>query len=226
MAGTAHRWYQERARLRTDDLRETALELLLMMLTRHRTAFDRVLHVDGLEYLPAPGSGATLIVGPHTMLSTLFIRYLDDAGHDPIVIPADPDQGVPGRRARAHVLSPSPALLLKARRSLEEGRTLAVMIDRGEPERRSSTVQTSAGPVFVSEALLQLAIRHRARIVFIATRLDQASRIVTRLSAPPRGASSVPDIVAAFADFVEDTQHQGGGRTSGAARAARLAGRA
>jgi hypothetical protein len=164
-------------------------------------------------------------VGPHTMLSTLFIRYLDDAGHDPIVITADPDQGVPGRRARAHVLSPSPALLLKVRRSLEEGRTLAGMIDRGEPERRGSTVQTSAGPVFVSEALLQLAIRHRARIVFIATRLDQASRIVTRLSAPPRGASSVPEIVAAFADFVEDTQHHGGGRTSGAAREARLAGR-
>lgn len=198
--------YQQRALLRTDDLRETALELLLMMLTRHRTTFDPVLHVEGIEHLPVPGSGATLIVGPHTMLSTLFIRYLDDAGHDPVVITADPDQGVPGRRARACVLSPSPALLFKVRRYLGEGRTLAGMIDRAEPERRSSTLQTSAGPVFVSDALLQLAVRYHTRIVFIATKMDATSRIVTRLSAPPPGSSSVAQLVSAFADFVEEAE--------------------
>jgi lauroyl/myristoyl acyltransferase len=196
------RGYQERTRLRTDDLRETSLELLLMMLTRHRTTFDPVLHVDGIEHLPAAGSGPNLIVGPHTMLSTLFIRHLDDAGHDPVVITADPDQGVPGRRTRARVVCPSPVLLFRVRRYLEEGNTVAGMIDRRETERHSATVKTSGGPVFVSDALLQLAVRHGARIVFIATNLDDASRIVIRLASPSHGSHDVHDIVTDFADFV------------------------
>jgi hypothetical protein len=144
---------------------------------------------------------------------TLFIRYLDDAGHDPVVITADPDQGVPGRRARACVLSPSPALLFKVRRYLGDRRTLMGMIDRGMPERGGSTVQTSAGPLFVSDALLQLAVRHHTRIVFIATTMDEASRIVTRLSAPPTGSLSVAEIVSAFAHFVGEAD---GGRLDAA----------
>jgi lauroyl/myristoyl acyltransferase len=207
------RGYEERSRLRTDDLRETSLELLLMTLTRHQTTFDPILRIDGAEHLPAAKSGATLIVSRHTMLSTLFLRHLEDAGHEPLVISADQDMRVPGRRMPARVLRPSPDLLLKVRRHLEDGRTIAAMIDRGRLERRSSIVQTAGGPVFVSEALLRLGLRYRARVVFLATTMDEMSRVVSRLSAPSSRSNSVREIVADFADFVDETQQIGRPRT-------------
>jgi hypothetical protein len=195
------RGYAERAKLRTDSLRETSLELLLMMLTRHGTTFTPRLRVDGASHLPAPGTGPILVVSPHTMLSMVFLRHLEDEGLEPYVVAAYPHLRTPGTRSPARVLLPSPSLLFKVRRLFEEGRTVAAMIDRDRPERRSETMETSLGPLFVSAALLQLALRCRARIVFLATGCDGQSGIVSRLSSP-RDRATLADVLADFRAFV------------------------
>ena len=73
--------YQTRRVHGSDTLREISLELILMVLTRYGTSFDPVLAVMGEDHLPGPQRGPTLIIGPHTMLSTLFVRYLEDRGY-------------------------------------------------------------------------------------------------------------------------------------------------
>jgi len=203
--------YAERTKLRTDDLREISLDLLLLMLTRHGTTYTPRLSVQGIEHLPQPGNGSILVVSPHTMLSMLFLRYLEDRGYDPYVIAAYPGLRTPGSRRPARVLDPSSALLLKVRRLLRDGATVTAMIDRDRPERRNAEYQVSAGRMFVSDALLQLALQHDAQVVFLATRLDARACIVFNLGAPPRGAVDVGGLAAAFADFVDRTltEHPG-----------------
>jgi len=197
--------YVERLKLRTDNLREISLDLLLLMLTRHGTTFTPRLEVQPAAHLPKPGTGPILVVSPHTMLSMLFLRYLEDRGYDPFVIAAYPGLRTPGTHRPARVLDPSSGLLLRVRRLLREGATVTAMIDRDRPERRNAEYHVSAGRMFVSDALLQLALQHDAQVVFLATRLDARACIVFNLGAPPRGASDVGGLAAAFADFVDRT---------------------
>lgn len=209
------RAYAERAKLRTDDLRETSLDLLLMMLTRYGATFQPSLRVEGFEQLPQPGQGPLLIVSPHTMLSMLFLRYLEDRGYSPFVIAEYPRLRIPGTRASARVLSQSPALLFRVRGLLARGRTIATMIDRDRPERRHLSVTTGAGDLFVSETCLQIALRQQAPIVFLAARMDDASNVVCRLGSPSGMARNVARIVDEFAEFVHASREIGGARRSG-----------
>ena len=198
------RAYADRAQFRTDGLRETSLELLLMMLSRHGTIFHPDLQIDGLHHLPSGRNGGTLLVGPHTMLSRLFVRYLEDAGIETWVIDsANPDQRIPGTRAAAHVLLPSATFFFKVRRLLADGKTVIAMIDRGEAENRASSVETGAGRVFVSYPLLQLAMRQRAKVVFMAARVDESSRVVIRLSVPAADSIALSETLSDFVTFME-----------------------
>jgi len=201
------RAYADRAQFRTDGLRETSLELLLMMLSRHGTVFHPTLHIDGLDHVPSASHGGTLIVGPHTMLTRLFVRYLEDAGIETWVIDsANPDQRIPGTRAAAHVLLPSAMFFFKVRRLLADGKTVISMIDRGEPESRASSVETGAGRVFVSYPLLQLALRQRATVVFVAASIDEWSRVVIRLSVPASESGALPDTLGDFVMFMNEAK--------------------
>lgn len=195
--------YTERRRLRTDDLLETSLELLLMMLTRHGTTFDLTMRVDGVEHLPEPRTGGTLVIAQHTMLSVLFLRYLEDSGHTPFVITVDRSLRVPGTRMPARVLWPSPDLLLKVRRVLNEGGTVAAMIDRDAPERRGSRFETARGPVFLSDALLKVGLRTGARIVFLKTTVDDTHRVVSRLARPSMASEGAEDVLVEFVRFAD-----------------------
>jgi hypothetical protein len=203
------RAYGDRAQFRTDGLRETSLELLLMMLSRHGTVFQPALHVDGLDHVPSGRNGGTLLVGPHTMLSRLFVRYLEDAGIETWVIDsANPNQRIPGTRAAARVLLPSATFFFKVRRLLADGKTVIAMIDRGAAEPRASSFETVAGRVFVSYPLLQIALRQRANVVFIAARVDEWSRVVIRLSVPAPDSRAVSDTLGDFVTFMDEA-HRG-----------------
>jgi hypothetical protein len=67
-------------------------------------------------------------------------------------------------------------------------------------------VETIAGPVFVSYTLLQLALRQRAKVVFIATRMDEWSRVVIRLSVPGPESTAVSPTLGDFAIFMSEAQ--------------------
>lgn len=191
--------------LRTDSLRETSLDLVLLMLDRHRVRYDPRVEVIGGEHLEGDAPNGTLVVSPHAMLAAHLTRVLHDRGIPLQVVSPEITQPITGIGRAVRVLMPSPWLLVRARRALRSGEVIAAMIDRGEPERRSVTMQTSSGPLLVSMALLQVAVRQRARIVFLHGRLEER-RIVLTLERPSDEAS-VEAILADFSDFVDRAVH-------------------
>jgi hypothetical protein len=194
--------YEERRKLKVESAREISLDLLLLMLTRHGTAFDPVLRIEGLDHLPAPGRPA-LVLGAHTMLSTLLMRSLYDIGYDPLVISAEHAFPIAGTRRFTRTLSPSPTMLLTVARALKGGQFVVAAIDRGEPERRNAPFPTAGGTLLVSDALIRLAMRSGVPMVFLASRLDESSRVVCHLGAPSPSSAVANDIAADFARFVD-----------------------
>ena len=146
-----------------------------------------------------------MILSTHTMLSILIIRHFADLGRTLFAIVADP-VNVPGTRASATVILPSPSLLLRVRRLFRNGETVAAMIDRGDPEPRNAIYPTAAGPMRISDALVRLALRENARVLFLATRMNPASEVVMRLAAPSPGSASVPEILADFVRFIDEAR--------------------
>ena len=199
------RVYETRKILLHDNLRETAVDLVLDHLTRHGTEFDPILEVHGAESLSSMGHGPALVIGVHTMLSMLFVRYVYDKGLDLRIITAVPLYRVPGTRKPARVLIPSPALLFDVRRGFKNGETLGAMIDRLNPDRRSSQFQSAAGSLTLSNTLIRLAVRHHAHIIFIATKLDERSHVVMRLGRPRSSSVAADDVISDFAQFVDET---------------------
>lgn len=198
------RGWQRRAALRTDTLRETTLEIVLLMFSRYGTTYDPILHIEGLEHLEATRGCPTLLVGPHTMLSYLFVRHLHDHGFEISVIAADPFI-ISGTRVQAHVLLPSPKILLQARSVFERRKMVGTMIDRADPERRNEVIDTAAGPMRISHALVRVALRSGAKMLFISTRLDEQSRIRMTLAVPRPHSTTAADVVEDFAAFAAAT---------------------
>jgi hypothetical protein len=196
------RAYQTRAAMRVDGLRETSLQLVLMLLTRYGTTFDPLVQVAGAEHLPPAGAVPLLLISPHTMLSLLFPRVLHDRCYDPLLISADPIRFY-GTTTDGRTLLPSPAMFFEVRRAFRSGGTVMSMIDRGDPERRNELFQTAKGPFRVSSALIRLALRSGARIVFFAAKIDPASRVVIHLGAPSH--EGVAGVVNDFVQFVDET---------------------
>ena len=76
------------------------------------------------------------------------------------------------------------------------------MIDRDGPELRSRAVRYGGTQAFVSEALLQVALRAGARIVFIATTLTDRREVLVRLEGVPARVDRVSEVVDRFVSFV------------------------
>jgi hypothetical protein len=144
------------------------------------------------------------------MLSTIVLRYLDDVGHDPLIIAADPAMRISGTTKRVRVLLPSPRLLLEVRKHLREGQLVGAMIDRAESERRNQVFNTGKRELRISSALVQLAIRCQARIIFMAARLGSQSEIVISFAAPTPSMHA-DDVLVSFANFLQHTTSDTGG---------------
>lgn len=196
------RVHQERAALRIDGLRETSLQLVLMLLTRYGTTFDPLVEIAGAEHLPTAGAGPLLFISPHTMLSLLVPRVLRDRGYEPLVLISTFPIRFYGTADDGNTLVPSPEMFFEVRRAFRNGETVMSMIDRGDPERRNALFRTVKGPFRVSDALIRLALRSGARIVFFAVKIDAASRVVLHLGSP--SSEGVSGVVADFVQFVDD----------------------
>jgi lauroyl/myristoyl acyltransferase len=190
-----------------DSLRETSLQLVLMLLTRHRTTFDPLVHIAGAEHLPPAGAGPLLFISPHTMLSLLVPRVLRDRGYEPLVLISAFPIRFYGTTTDGNTLVPSPEMFFEVRRAFRNGETVMSMVDRGDPERRNALFRTVKGPFRVSDALIRLALRSGARIVFFAVKTDAASRVVLHLGAPSN--EGVSGVVSDFVKFVDDTLRGG-----------------
>jgi len=210
-----------RRELRTDNLGETSLELILTELTRRGVEYDPVIEFDGEEHLPRPGDERPcLLACAHMMLNSLIARHLYDT-HVPFAgMTAEKGMRYPGTRVRVDAITPTESPLIKARQRLSRGGHVSSMIDRDVAERRTLGFETVNGPLFVSTALLQIAVRMDARVIFFGTRL-RGDRVVMTLREAEE--TSVEGQAAEFARFVDQllrgvTPRSWGGGGSGRGR--------
>jgi len=194
------RFWRDRRQLGTDGVAETSLDLLLTALTRCGVTFQPRIDVrqpGGTDW--RDNGRPTLIIGPHRMLLRLVLCHLTENGHvPPVGVSVEPIEIIPGTRRSIETLTPGPDLFFRIRRYLLEGRTVCAMIDRADEERRTIRAGT-ARTMLISDAVVRLALRCDAQIVFMSAHIDGDSVALT-LDALPE-ANDVESVIASFAEF-------------------------
>jgi lauroyl/myristoyl acyltransferase len=197
--------YREQRQLRMDGILEIALQRALDSMTRHGTPFDPIHPYIGTEKLQAAmrsGQGI-LLAAPHAMLSYLVLRHIHDLGGAATSIAGDPRFRVLGTNIPATAIRPSPTYLLDVRNRLRRGEIVGAMLDRdaGTP-RHTVEFETAAGPVIISDALIRLAVRCNAQVVFTTARFERG-RVIGYLDVPEPTSASAEEITQDFIRFVQ-----------------------
>ncbi|MBD0372237.1 MAG: hypothetical protein ICV60_15450 [Pyrinomonadaceae bacterium] len=201
-------WYRHQRQLRMDGVSEIALHYALTIMSHSGALFDLNLKVEGAEKLDAAlkkGQGV-LVVGSHALLSLSLFRYLYDIGCVPAIISTAPFIHIYGKRMVACAIQPSPAFMIGLRSILRGGGVVCAMIDQHRPiGQRTIEFSTPEGPVYISDALIRLARRCSASIIFTAVRVDSRRGVILSFGAPePASARSVEAIAEDFAAFLRE----------------------
>jgi hypothetical protein len=207
-------WYRGHELLGIDGVEEIALHYALNIMTRSGLLFDLKMKVEGAEVLRTAlqQSGGTIIVAPHALLSLSLFRYLHDLNCRSTIVSAAPLVHIYGTRFVTRAMQPSSSLFIRLRTVLRRGELVCAMIDAA-PRSSARTIQfaTSSRPVFISDALIKLAKRCHAGVIFTAARLDHQRQLVLTFAAPPAGSeASDLSITKGFVTFLEDTKRRGG----------------
>jgi len=188
-----------------DSPHEIALHFILNALTRNGARFNPVVNVKGFEEFERAyrvGKGV-LVIGPHAALTLLMIRFFYDRGLDPVVISPDPRMRVGGTNVTVRTVQPSPMFLVKTRSRLRRGELVCAMPDRAEHHgTRTVEFATDKGRVIVAPALMQVAARCGAEVVFTEVHAE-GHALVGRLIVPSAGAGE--DITKEFMEFVRSS---------------------
>jgi plastocyanin len=196
--------YREQEVKGFDGPREIALYFMLNALTRNSTRFDPVIDVRGFEAFErayAAGKGV-LVIGPHAALTLLMVRLFYDRGLDPVVVSPDPQMRVGGTTVTVRTVQPSPTFLVKTRSLLRRGEIVCAMPDRAEHHgARTVEFATASGRVIIAPALMRVAARCGARVVFTEVHVEGHSVVAGTISAPD-DTSSGDAIAEEFMDFV------------------------
>jgi hypothetical protein len=186
---------------RIDSAEDLAVHLVWHVLTKYGVPFDPVVDWTGYDDVVsayAEGRGV-LLASPHAALGLLSIRHNYDSGLRPITITSHPTR-IPGMRIVHETIQPSATFFVTAKQRLKEGRLVGAMIDRAEhTAERTIEVETSAGPLIVSPALLELAARCGARVAFVAARVDRW-RVVGRFAVA--SGETPEELMREYVDFV------------------------
>lgn len=198
--------FREQRRGNVDGACEIALYFVLNTLTKNGTEFDPVIGVTGDDELKralAAGKGV-LVVSPHMVLSLLMVRFFHDSGYDPVVIAADPQMRVGGTTLTAQTIQPSPTFLVATRTKLRAGRLVCGMPDRAEhSEGRTIEFATANGPIILAPALMQVAARCGAQVIFLKVHVEESGLVAHMIPAPESSADSADAITADFIKFVQ-----------------------
>jgi hypothetical protein len=185
---------------------ETALYRVLDRATRYQVEFDPLVEWQNTDELLGAYSEhqGVLLVGVHTLLNKLALRWLHDMDIPFAAYSVAPFR-IPGTRIDADTLDPSPASMFKARTLLKSGGVIAAMIDRRENDnRRVIEIRAGNATLRISDSLLQLALKCGSRIVFFASRLDESGRPIVRFGRPSLASSSAAEFAKDLAVFVSD----------------------
>ncbi|HZG51726.1 MAG TPA: hypothetical protein VEZ40_06290 [Pyrinomonadaceae bacterium] len=198
--------FQEQRKGNVDGVREIALHLVLNTLTKNGTCFDPLITVNGNEELEsalAAGRGV-LLLSPHMTLSLLMVRLFHDAGHNPVVIAADPQMRVSGTTLAADTMQPSPMFLVALRTRLRKGQFVLGMPDRGEhSEGRTIEFDTANGRIILAPALMQVAARCAAHVIFLKVYIEGCEVVATMVRPSPASLGSRDAITEDFIEFVQ-----------------------
>jgi lauroyl/myristoyl acyltransferase len=194
--------YRRQRQTNIDGIAEIALHLVTNALTVNGTEFVPSVAMEGYDdfvRLCREGRGV-LLVQPHAVLTDLPFRKFYDERLDPIGINTDATMRFAGTRTAANPLVPSPTFLVTVRNRLREGRLVCAMIDRAEHAGdRTVEFDTVNGPVIVSRALLQVALRCGARVAFTEVHIE-GWRVAGRIVVPR--SDTAEGLTREFAEFV------------------------
>jgi hypothetical protein len=184
-----------------DGTAEILLFLVLRRLTRHGTGFDPDVHVDDYAAVReafTAGKGV-LVLAPHTMLLHLLFRRFYDDGFAPVGLSRNANDGLFGTTERAAMLAPSPQFLVRVRTHLRRGRLVCAMPDRQlfRPGRMLE-FDTATGSIFVAPALMQLAVRVGARVLFTEVHVAEGRVCASIASPSSRTAEGLLDEFVGF----------------------------
>lgn len=179
--------YRAHRRLRIDGVSELALYYALEIMTNSGASFDPALEVEGSRILSDAlerGEGV-LLIAPHALLSQLIFRPLYDMGHVPTVISAAPLAHVYGTRLVVRAVQPSPTFMIRVRSVLRNGGVVCAMVD-GEHAAGQGLVNftTAEGTMVISDALIRLALRCKARVLFTSVRIDRDRGALLTIAEP------------------------------------------
>ena len=211
-------WYRAHGSLGIDGVEEIALHHALSIMSNSGALFDLEMKIEGAEILRSAlrKSHGTLIVAPHALLVLSLFRYLCDLGCPPTIVSAAPYVHVYGTRLVAPTLQPSSNLLIRVRSALRRGEVVCAMIDEGpRNSARTEQFETCTGPVYISDALIKLAKRCAADVIFTSARLDRRQDIILTFGAPmaPTATSEI-SIAKSFVNFLETHVARRGRRLS------------
>jgi len=184
---------------------EIVLYLLLNALSKNRTPFNFEIVTKEYEHLQqayARGKGV-LVIGHHAALTLLMVRSFYDRGLDPIVVTPDNSLCVPGTRVTAGTIQPSHVFLVQLRNKLRRGKLVCAMPDRGEHHSgRTIEFETPAGPVILAPAMIEVAARCGAAVIFTEVRVE-GRRLVAAIAGPAASSEDMaPAIIEDFICFV------------------------
>lgn len=183
--------------------REIVLHLVLNALTKNGTRFDIPFTIDGYEHVErayATGKGI-LLTGHHAALTVLLVRLLGDKGLDPVVITPDVEMRIPGTGLDLRTIQPSQMFLVQMRTKLRGGALVCAMPDRAEHHvQRTVEFATGAGRVIIAPAIIDVAARCGAQVLFTEVRLEGRHLAATIVS--PTANASTAELVDEFVAFV------------------------
>lgn len=196
---------RDRLAMRMETAREVVTYEVLDVLTRRGITFDPVVRFIDAQLIDdglAIGRGV-LLVGPHSMLITLFHRDLHDRGIDFVVVSPDA-RLISGTAVKTPVIEPSFTFLLDVREALRANRLVCAMIDRDAAVHKATfEVMTALGPIAVSNALFRLAAPVDSAVVFSVARIIDGEIVITHSAPSASDARSPEAVMAAFVSLLQ-----------------------
>lgn len=181
--------------------REWWLYQALERLDRAGIGYDADVRMEGLPCLEEAARGAlgALVVAPHTHPLQVVVRHLFRQGM-PITAVAWLQ-----RPSLAPVIVRERGLLFDVREALARGTSVFAMIDCARAyEGWTTPVETRLGTVHLSDAMIRVAVRLRAPVVFAAGGMHPRGVWARFASPAPDSAGDAGRILSDFAGFLQE----------------------